>query len=115
MKSYENEIMVKMAEDLGFGKFAGVAEFKQELESAKTKAECDAIYEKHKGALKREPTQQDWEAMINSKKSSLPAADDGAVVAASLETLSKVADALDKNGLEVFANYVDEVIKKITS
>lgn len=102
-------------------------EFKAKLNSAKTKSEVDALYNEYRGALRREPTQEDWEVLCNLKKAQLPPADDGmaaddnnsrslknGMIYRNLNTLCSLADEFDSNGFDKFAKYIDEVIEKIS-
>ncbi|MFA5048481.1 MAG: hypothetical protein WC516_05670 [Patescibacteria group bacterium] len=125
-KSAINEISTNLINFIG--KTASVTEnFKNELNSAKTKADVDRICNKYKGALRREPTQEDWEVICNIKKSQLPAndgmaADDNknerslkdGVIFNMLNQLCSIADTFDNNGYDNFAKFVDELIKKIS-
>lgn len=95
-------------------------EFKKALTETKTKSEVDELYNKYKYLLKKEISQDDWEMLCNSRKSQLQSADDAsfslksATIRKSLNKLCSVADDFDSNGCEKFAEYIDEVIKKIS-
>lgn len=116
LKSATDEIFNKMAEKLGIKIEAGEAaeNFKRELENTKTKDDVDKLMVKYKRSLRMDPSQEDWEALANKRKSQLPDTQyvlDQPTINQAIDHLISAADLFDNSGLKITANVIDKIIK----
>ncbi len=120
LKSAADEILETMAKEMGIKVNASdVDDFKRDLANAKTEAEVDAAYDKHRYALKRSMSPQDWPMLVNMRKNQIKKSQkaddelDQSAIDQAIDHLISAADAFDKGGLESAAGLVDKMLEKI--